>query len=147
MSAVVGASTHAPITAIMIIFEMTNDYKIILPLMIATTISSLMATKLQKGSIYTLKLMNKGINLHQGREINVLKAMKVIDYMRSEIELINSNASIKEVIRRFVNSESSYLYIINEKNDIIGKISQSELSTFAPDYENFLRIARNYERD
>ena len=40
MSAVVGAATHAPITAILIMFEMTGDYKIILPLMIATTISS-----------------------------------------------------------------------------------------------------------
>jgi len=140
MSAVVGASTHAPITAIMIIFEMTNDYKIILPLMVATTISSLMATKLQKGSIYTLKLLNRGVNIHEGREINILKSMVVNDYYRKDIELINSDANIKEIIERFINSESSYLYLTDEKGNITGKISQNELSTVAPDYENLKDI-------
>jgi len=136
MSAVVGAAAHAPITGIMIIFEMTNDYKIILPLMIATTISSLLATKLQKGSIYTLKLMNRGVDIHQGREINILKKMVVKNYLRESIELIKPNALMKEIIGRFINSESNYLYISDDDNRIVGKISQYELSTFAPDYEN-----------
>ncbi len=140
MSAVVGASTHAPITAIMIIFEMTNDYKIILPLMIATTISSLLTTKLQKGSIYTLKLMNRGVNIHQGREINILKSMQVKDYIRDNIEIIKSNASMKEIVGRFINSDSRHLYLIDKKKEIIGKITQNELSTVAPDYENLKDI-------
>ncbi len=140
MSAVVGASAHAPITAIMIIFEMTNDYKIILPLMIATTISSLLAIKLQKGSIYTLKLMNRGVNIHQGREINILKSMQVKDYLRDNIEIIKSNASMKEIVGRFINSDSRHLYLIDQKKEIIGKITQSELSTVAPDYENLKDI-------
>jgi CIC family chloride channel protein len=55
MGAVVAGATHAPITAILIIFEMTNDYKIILPLMIATTIATLISSKLQKESIYFLQ--------------------------------------------------------------------------------------------
>jgi CIC family chloride channel protein len=92
MGALVGAATHAPITAILIIFEMTGDYKIILPLMIATTISSFMASKLQKGSIYTLKLMKKGIDIHKGIEINVLKSMKVEEIMRKNIEIVSPKA-------------------------------------------------------
>ncbi len=140
MSAVVGASTHAPITAIMIIFEMTNDYKIILPLMIATTISSLLTTKLQKGSIYTLKLINRGVNLLQGREINILKSMRVNDHLRSNIELIKSDASMKEIVERFINSDSRHLYLTDDNNDVVGKITQNELSTVAPDYENLKGI-------
>ena len=136
MGAVVGAATHAPITAILIIFEMTGDYKIILPLMIATTISSFMASKLQKGSIYTLKLMRKGINIHKGIEINVLKSMKVKEVMRKNIEIISPKTSLKNIINKFMNSENSYFYITDESGKITEKISQTELSAIAPDYEN-----------
>jgi CIC family chloride channel protein len=136
MSAVVAAATHAPITAILIIFEMTNDYKIILPLMIATTISSLLATWLQDGSIYTLKLMRRGINLQKGKEINVLKAMKVKDVMRDTIEIISPRTSLKEIIEKFISSKHSYFYITDEKDRISEKISQAEISAIAPDYEH-----------
>ena len=56
MGAVVAAGTHAPITAIVIIFELTSDYKIILPLMISCILGTLIATRMQRESIYTLKL-------------------------------------------------------------------------------------------
>jgi CIC family chloride channel protein len=135
MSAVVAATTHAPITAILIIFEMTGDYKIILPLMIATIISQVVTRK-QKGSIYTLKLMKKGINIHEGKEINILKAMKVKEVMRKSIDIISPRASMKEMIEVFINSPHSYFYIKDESGKIAERISQVELSAIAPDYEN-----------
>jgi CIC family chloride channel protein len=134
MSAVVAATTHAPITAILIIFEMTGDYKIILPLMIATIIS-LVTTKFQEGSIYTLKLMRRGINIHQGKEINVLKSMKVKDVMRPSIEMLSPDTSMRDVIEKFMASEHNEFYITDEDGNIIEKISQVELGTIAPQYE------------
>jgi len=139
MSAVVAATTHAPITAILIIFEMTNDYKIILPLMIAT-ILSLVVTRTSKGSIYTLKLMRKGINIHQGREINVLRSMKAKDVMRNSIEIICPKTSINDLSNKFLQSDHSFLYIVNEDNRITEKISQTELAAVAPDYEHLKDI-------
>jgi CIC family chloride channel protein len=135
MSAVVAATTHAPITAILIIFEMTSDYKIILPLMIATIIS-LVVTKGQKGSIYTLKLMKKGINIHQGKEINILKSMKVKDIMRKSIEVLTPDTSLTKIIDKFVHSPHSYFYIKDDSGLIVEKISQVEISAIAPQYEN-----------
>jgi len=134
MSAVVAATTHAPITAILIIFEMTGDYKIILPLMIATIIS-LVTTKFQEGSIYTLKLKRRGIDIHQGKEINVLKSMKVKDVMRSSIEILSPDTPMKDVIEKFLTSEHSDFYITDEKGEIAEKISQVELGAIAPEYE------------
>ncbi len=136
MSAVVGAATHAPITAILIMFEMTGDYKIILPLMIATTISSFLASKIQKGSIYTIKLQKRGINIHQGREINILKSMQVKDVMRPSIETVLPETKIGKVIEKFVRSEHSFCYITDSSGEITEKISQTELSIIAPDYEH-----------
>jgi CIC family chloride channel protein len=135
MSAVVAATTHAPITAILIIFEMTGDYKIILPLMIATIIS-LVVTRRQKGSIYTLKLMKKGINIHEGKEINILQSMKVKNVMRGSIDILPPTTSMKDLIENFVTSPHSFFYIKDEGGRIAEKISQVELSAIAPEYEN-----------
>ncbi|MCP4221212.1 MAG: CBS domain-containing protein, partial [bacterium] len=135
MSAVVAATTHAPITAILIIFEMSGDYKIILPLMIATIIS-LVVTRKQMGSIYTLKLKMRGINIHEGKEVNILKSMQVKSVMRSSIEILSPQASMKEMVEKFINSAHSYFYITGESGEIVEKISQVELSAIAPDYEN-----------
>ena len=134
MSAVIAATTHAPITAMLIIFEMTGDYKIILPLMIATIISQVV-TRNQKGSIYTLKLLKKGIEIHEGKELNVLKAMQVKDVMRNSIDILSPRASMTEMIEKFMSSPHSYFYLTDETGKISDKISQVELSTIAPDYE------------
>ncbi|MCP5104155.1 MAG: CBS domain-containing protein [bacterium] len=134
MSAVVAATTHAPITAMLIIFEMTGDYKIILPLMIATIIS-LVVTRKQKGSIYTLKLMKKGINIHEGKEINILKSMKVKDVMQNSIDILSPQTSMKQMIEKFISSPHAYFYITDESGEIAERISQVELSAIAPQYE------------
>jgi CIC family chloride channel protein len=134
MSAVVAATTHAPITAILIIFEMTGDYKIILPLMIATIIS-LVITKFQEGSIYTLKLMRRGINIDQGKEVNVLRSMKVKDVMRHSIEILSPDTHLKDIIEKFMTSQHNYFYIKDQKGSIVERISQVELSSIAPQYE------------
>lgn len=134
MSAVVASTTHAPITAILIIFEMTGDYKIILPLMIATIIS-LVTAKFQEDSIYTLKLKKRGINIHQGKEINVLKSMKVKDVMRRSIEILSPDTSMTNVIEKFMTSEHNEFYIKDDSGRIVERISQVELGTIAPQYE------------
>jgi CIC family chloride channel protein len=134
MSAVVAGTTHAPITAILIIFEMTGDYKIILPLMIATIIS-LVTTRFQEESIYTLKLMRRGISIHEGKELNVLRSMKVKDVMRRSIEILFPDTPMTEVIEKFMTSEHNEFYIKDEKGQISERISQVELGVIAPQYE------------
>ncbi len=84
MGAVVGAATHAPITAIIIIFELTGDYRIIAPLMVACVISTLIATQLRRDSIYTLKLRLRGLEPFKEDEPNVLLTLYVRDVDRSQ---------------------------------------------------------------
>ena len=57
------AATHAPITAIIIVFEMSGDYRLILPLMFATVISTFISERLRQENIYTLKLVRRGIQI------------------------------------------------------------------------------------
>ncbi|MEZ4557446.1 MAG: chloride channel protein [Caldilineaceae bacterium] len=66
MAALFAGAARAPITAVLIVFEMSNDYKLILPVMLATVLSTIVAELLFPESIYTLKLARKGISLERG---------------------------------------------------------------------------------
>jgi len=127
MGAVVAGATHAPITAILIIFELTNDYKIILPLMISTIIATLLTTKLKKESIYTLKLIRRGINLFRGREINLLRSLRVAEVVSENPVVIPPDLSFKAILELVVNSPSIQFYVVDRNNNLVGAISLKEV--------------------
>ena len=102
MGAVVAAGTHAPITAILIIFELTSDYSIILPLMISCIIATLLATRLQHASIYTLKLLRRGIDIHKGKDVNVLQPVLVREQMRSGPVTVSPDENLISLISKFI---------------------------------------------
>ena len=127
MGAVVAGATHAPITAILIIFELTSEYKIILPLMVACIISTLITTRLKKDSIYTLKLSRRGINLSQGREMNVLRSLNVAQVMESSYEYVYANTPFRKLIDLTVKSSHSNFFVVNLKNQLLGVISVHDI--------------------
>ena len=120
MGAVVAGATHAPITSILILFELTGDYKIILALMVACTISTIMAKKLYNESIYTLKLTRRGISLNQGREEIIMKSFSVGDVMKTKAPIISESTSFNEIIRIFMESQEPCYYAINDENELAG---------------------------
>lgn len=123
MGALVAGTTHAPITAILIIFELTGDYKIILPLMVCCIISTLFAMALNKGSIYTIKLKRKGIDLLAGMEQNILIRLKTGSYMNGQCITIQENATLDRVMDAFKKDNASYLHVIDSKDHLTGIIS------------------------
>ena len=124
MGAVVAATTHAPITAILILFELTNDYKIILPLMLSCILSTIVALRLSRESIYTLKLVRRGINIFQGQEVNILKSMYVRDVMRRSIEIIPAGTTLTELADLAVNSPHSCFYLEDDNGKLCGVIDE-----------------------
>ncbi|MFN8457827.1 MAG: chloride channel protein, partial [Anaerolineae bacterium] len=83
MAAMLAATVHAPLTAILLLFEMTNDYHIILPLMFAVVVSLLFSQRLQRDSVYTLGLARKGVRIERGRDVEVLDALRVDEVMQT----------------------------------------------------------------
>ncbi|MBW2038036.1 MAG: chloride channel protein [Deltaproteobacteria bacterium] len=135
MGAVVAGTTRAPITAMLIIFEMTADYHIILPLMFACTIGLVISARFSRESIYTLKLVRRGINIYGGKELNVLKSLKVSQVMRPEIELVSPSTPLAELITRMMASSLSHLFVATKGNRIQGHISLETLRPILKDYE------------
>ncbi|MDP3938699.1 MAG: chloride channel protein [Deltaproteobacteria bacterium] len=127
MSAVVAATTHAPITAIIIIFEMTGDYTIVPPLMASCVVSSLLATWLKRDSIYTMKLMRRGVDIRAVPDANVLKHIRVADIFDREAELIPDSAKLLVVLEMVVRSRHKELFVLNNRGELEGAISLSRL--------------------
>ncbi len=140
MGGVVGAATHGPITAILIIFEMTNDYKIILPLMITTIIATLLAIRMEKESIYTLKLSRRGINIFGGREINVLRSLRVDSIVNKSIDLVSIHTPFDELVPIIVNSTHNQIYVVDENKKLIGYISMQEIRQTMMDFESLKHL-------
>ena len=123
MGAVVAGTTHGPLSAILILFEMTGDYKIILPLMMACIISSLASRHLLEDSIYTLKLARRGINIKDGKEINILKSISVKDVMNPEVETIPENITMGRLAQKISKSKYNSFPVVDEEGNLTGVLT------------------------
>lgn len=123
MGAVVAGTTHAPIQAFLILFELTQDYRIILPLMICCVISTVVATRLKRESIYTMKLIRRGIDIRAGRDINVLKTMRVEDFMTRYPETIPERAPLRRLIQILPHSQHTSFPVIDDDGNLVGMLS------------------------
>ncbi len=127
MGAVVAAATHGPITAILIIFELTGDYSIILPLMLACIVSTFVSTYFKKGSIYTIKLERRGLSLRRGWEQALLQETPVKEVMSPEFQTVREEAPKEEILTLFEKSPHSYLLVISPQGELRGIISFHDL--------------------
>ncbi|MGD2272374.1 MAG: chloride channel protein [Desulfobacterales bacterium] len=123
MGAVVSATTHGPLTAILMLFEMTGDYKIILPLMITCIISSLAARQLLEESIYTLKLIRRGIDIREGKEVNVLKSIRSGEVMNPQVDTVIEALSLRGLADKISKSKYNSFPVVNDADELTGILS------------------------
>ncbi|TFH59227.1 MAG: chloride channel protein, partial [Candidatus Zixiibacteriota bacterium] len=127
MAGLVAGTTHAPITALMIIFEMTGDYHIILPLMITVAVSSLVARSVFPHSIYTVKLIRRGIDLRAGRDANILKSFQISEVMDKTFTAVSSGSSVDELLAILEQSDRPEIIVVDNAGDLEGIASLSDL--------------------
>ena len=128
MGAVVAATTHGPLSAILILFEMTSDYKIILPLMLSCIIAAIASGQLLRDSIYTLKLARRGVDIKEGKEVNVLKSMFVKDVMNPKVETIAEALPLSQIAEVISKSKFNSFPVLNAQNQLTGILSFNDYS-------------------
>jgi len=101
MAAMFSATARAPLTAMLIVFEMSNDYEMILPLMAAGITASTIAQWLHPESIYTMKLAKRGVRFVDGRDMDIMQGVKISEVMRSKPVTIQQDASFAEAMALF----------------------------------------------
>jgi CIC family chloride channel protein len=128
MAAVFAASAHAPITAVLILFELTGDYRIILPLMLTVVIATLLSQRLMKGeSIYTLKLTRRGVRLQRGRDVDVLQSVKVREVMTHNADSVPVDMNIADLTDVFTRTRHHGLLVLDHDNKLWGIVTVRDL--------------------
>lgn len=140
MGGLVAGTTRAPITAIIIVFELTNDYRIILPLMITCIISMIISSRLSRESIYTLKLLLRNINLKEGTETNVMESIFVNDVYTHDFKSIYVTDNFNQVINKIIKGKGPEFPVVDQDNNIRGMVSINDLKEYLYDRETLQNV-------
>jgi CIC family chloride channel protein len=127
MAALFAGAARSPITAIVIVLEMSNDYRLILPLLLTVIISTLLADLLHPDSIYTQKLTLRGIHLNAEQDIDVLQGVTVRDVMQRKYETISPEMVFDELIPRFSLGHYHGFPIVDKSGHLKGIITLTDI--------------------
>jgi CIC family chloride channel protein len=131
MGAVVAASTSAPITGMLLVFEMTNDYEIVLPLMLTTVIANLVARRLEPDSLYSGWLRRRGEHLQHGADRDVLAGLRVADAFDPAPAVVGETAPINQLLEHLGRGAFTDLPVVDEQRRLVGIIPIADLGRLA----------------
>ena len=127
MAAVLAGAVHSPLTAIILLFEMTNDYRIILPLMFAVAISLYISQRMQSDSIYTLGLARHGIRLERGKDVEVLEALTVDEVMQTDMMTFKASESLISAADTLLKTRHHGLPVLDEAGNLVGVLTIQDI--------------------
>src|SRR5919199_543095 len=128
MGAFFSAVSKVPVTAIVIVFEMTTNFNLVLPLMITCVISYMISDKLAKGSLYQRLLEWKGYTLPaQTVERGSLAGLTAADLMQRRVETLASQMTLDEALQAFSRSHHRGFPVVDD-GELVGIITQTDIA-------------------
>jgi CIC family chloride channel protein len=127
MGAVFAGAARAPITAVLIIFELTGEYSIILPLMAAIAIAAGVSRVLTGDTIYTLKLRRRGVDLARARADSPLERLRVADAMRPLPDPLPADTPLQAVVSRLDAEPAGALPVVDATGALRGVVTATEV--------------------
>jgi chloride channel protein, CIC family len=123
MAALLAGTTHAPLTSVLMVFEMTLDYNLALPLLLAAATASLVATTLSRDSVYTEALTRQA----QGAG-GVIGALTVGDVMRPDHVTVDARLPLPQLLDRFVAARRNHLYVVDADSRFLGAVNLHDVN-------------------
>jgi len=123
MAAVFAGAARAPFTAILIVFEMTDNYRLIIPLMAAVVSSFVVSELMMKDSIYTLKLTRRGIRIQRGRDVDVMESVRVEEVMVKKPISVSMDMPIAALAEKFIETGRHGFPVLDERGELFGVVS------------------------
>jgi CIC family chloride channel protein len=124
MAATFAATAHAPITAVLILFELTGDYRIILPMMLTVVVATLIGQRILGGeSIYTLKLSRRGVRLEHGRDLDLMQSVLVREAMTTDTYVVQSDMPLNQLGDYFQHTHAHSFPVVDGNTELVGMVS------------------------
>ena len=144
LGAFLAATTHAPLTAIFLLFEMTQSYDVTVPALLTVGVALIVATRLERESIDTLGLSAEGKSLHRPVERQLLEGIPVASVYRRNVTTIPEHTPLPEILRAVGQSARSTFPVVDANGGLVGAISFAALrSLLLEDHVGSLVVARD----
>jgi CIC family chloride channel protein len=128
MGSLLAATTHSSLLAIIMLFEISLDYTLMPPLMVACVISTLVARRFHRESIYTEPLRRRGVELdRESARLGAATQRTVGDLMRAPVPPLKSTASFREIADRFLASPYNFLPVVDSAGRLLGVVALQDL--------------------
>lgn len=131
MGALVAGATNAPITGILIVFEMTNDYAIVLPLMLTTAICHLIARRLEPESLYSGWLRRRGERIEHGSDHTLLADLRVRDAFEPAPQVFRADAPLATLLAHLRPGEQTTFPVVDGTGALLGVVTMADLARLA----------------
>ena len=127
MAAMVAATTHAPLTAILIVYEITQSYEIILPLMFTAVISTVVGRLLYRESIYTVRLTHLGVRIGAMSDLTILRRLSVSDVQLVPPVTVNTDESAQRLLDLSEQFAVSDFVVMDDRKHYVGLVTSADL--------------------
>ena len=128
MAAVFAAAARAPITSLFIVFELTRDYSLILPLMTAVAIATAVAQIITRDTIYSIKLARRGVDVTDEPAAAVVADLTVAETMSTNVPLVTEDTDLQELTLAMSRSRGTVLAVTDEEGRFRGLVSATDLT-------------------
>ena len=129
MAGVVAASLHCPLTAFLLVFEITQDYKVILPIMLVAIIATTAAQFFHRDSVYTDILRRKGIRFGQLSDLTLLRRLRVADVPETPAVLVVADDPAQVLIDLATDYAASDFVVVDDGERYVGMVVGEDLRT------------------
>ncbi len=138
MGSMLSATTHSPLLAMIMVFEISLDYSLMPPLMLACVVSLLVVRRLHPASIYTEPLRRKGLVMPQEPTASEAAAERTVgDLMREPVPPVRETATLREIGDRFLTGANNFLPVVDAKNQLVGMVALHDLKEYLGAEEEF----------
>lgn len=138
MGGLVAGTTHAPFLAIIMIFELTQNYGIVLPLMLTSVTSYWVARTLRRTSVYTEELRRRGMRWEGTAQERLMRSLQVRDIMVGDVELMPAATPLERIVERFQNSRQLQVYVGDDEGRLLGIVELHEVKRILSESEEDL---------
>jgi CIC family chloride channel protein len=127
MAGLMAGIVRAPITAVMLVFEVTDDYALILPIMLTAVTCTILIEIMGKTGIYHLSLLKNGIHLEQGRDVDVMQKIPVREAMLTPAPTIHQDANLMTLRDAFHDHHTRALCVVDDDYLLVGIVTLGDL--------------------